>query len=64
MNSYTTTKIVALSVIATLVIAAIGGWISNIIKLAQSGFDPLTGMVVLRAIGVFIAPIGSILGFL
>ena len=41
-----------------------GGWIANIVKLIGSNFDPLTGMVIARAIGVFIAPLGAVLGFL
>ena len=41
-----------------------GGWIANIVKLIGSNFDPLTGMVIARAIGVFVAPLGAVLGFL
>ena len=40
------------------------GWIANIVKLVNSDFDPLTGMVVARIIGVFVAPLGAVLGFL
>ena len=49
-------------VIAALVGA--WGWISNIIKLASMDFGGVTGMLVLRAIGVFVAPLGAVLGFL
>lgn len=49
--------------IVMLVIAGIGGWVANIFKLAGSTFDPITGIVVLRAIGVFVAPLGSVLGY-
>lgn len=41
-----------------------GGWIANIVKLVGSNFDPLTGMVVARAIGIFVAPLGAVLGFM
>ena len=49
-----------------LIIALVGawGWISNIIKLASMDFGGVTGMLVLRAIGVFVAPLGAVLGFL
>lgn len=47
-----------------IVLLGIGGWVANVVKLVGSSFDPLTGMVVARAIGVFIAPLGSVLGFL
>jgi prepilin-type N-terminal cleavage/methylation domain-containing protein len=49
---------------ASLIMLGIGGWIANIVKLAGSSFDPLTGMVVLRSTGIFVAPLGSILGFI
>jgi hypothetical protein len=44
--------------------AAIGGWVANIVKLFGSDFDPLTGQIVLRVVGVFVAPLGSIMGYL
>ena len=49
-----------------LIVALVGawGWISNIIKLASMDFGVVTGMLVLRAIGVFVAPLGAVLGFL
>ena len=49
-----------------LIVALVGawGWISNIIKLASMDFGGVTGMLVLRAIGVFVAPLGAVLGFL
>ena len=44
-------------------LVGLGGWIANIVKLATAGLDPLTGMVVLRAVGIFLAPLGAVLGF-
>ncbi len=38
------------------------GWIWNIVKIA--GSDVITGMVVLRIVGIFVAPLGSVLGFI
>lgn len=43
---------------------SVGGWIANIVKLIGSNFDPLTGFVVARVVGVFVPPVGAILGFL
>lgn len=45
-----------------LIIVGLGGWIANIVKLADMAADPLTAMFVLRIIGIFVAPLGSILG--
>lgn len=50
--------------VVVLLIGGIGGWIANIVKLAGMGFDSFSGMLVLRAIGVFVAPLGSVLGFI
>lgn len=50
--------------LAVVGILVIGGWIANVVKLVGSNFDPITGIVVVRAIGVFLAPLGSVLGFI
>ena len=39
-----------------------GGWVANIVKLATE-HEP-TGEVVLRAVGIFVAPLGAVMGFL
>lgn len=51
--------------IVYLVIAfgAIWGWIWNIVKIIHSDFATITGMLVCRIIGVFVAPLGAVLGF-
>jgi prepilin-type N-terminal cleavage/methylation domain-containing protein len=40
------------------------GWVWNIVKIVQSGFDVITGLFIARCIGVFVAPLGAILGYL
>ncbi len=45
------------------VLAALGGWIANIVKLIGMNFDHISGMLVVRAIGVVLAPLGAVLGF-
>jgi hypothetical protein len=47
-----------------IVLALLGGWIANVVKLINMGFDQVTGMMVARSIGVFVAPLGGVLGFL
>ncbi len=42
----------------------IGGWILNIITIANSSFDSITGMLILRVAGIFLAPLGAILGWI
>ena len=59
-----TVIITALTVVAVMLV----GWILNIVKLlGMPGLDETagsTGMFILRIIGIFLAPLGSILGYL
>lgn len=43
-------------------VAGIIGWIANIVAIFGSSFEPITGELVLRIIGVFVAPLGAIMG--
>lgn len=45
-----------------LVLAGAVGWIMNIVAVAQSDF--VSGMVILRVVGIFMAPLGAVLGYL
>ena len=57
-------KIFPVLVIGLMVgVFAIYGWVENILKLVHMNFDPITGMGVLRAIGVVLAPLGVVLGY-
>lgn len=49
---------------AAFVLAAVGGWIANIAKLVSMFADPvLSPMLVIRCVGVFLVPLGAVLGF-
>lgn len=50
--------------IVLLWLAAIIGWIMNIIKLVWIASDPITGVFIFRIVGVVVAPLGAILGYL
>ena len=45
-----------------MIAAAIIGWVLNIVTIAHSTGE-ISGMLVLRVIGIFVAPLGSILGY-
>ena len=47
-----------------LAIVSLAGWIWNIVKLSDLGLDPLTGEVVIRVVGIFVAPLGAVMGYL
>ena len=39
------------------------GWVMNIIDLLGMSLDPLTPLAVLRVVGIFIPPLGAVLGY-
>ena len=49
-------------ILFAIICAAVFGWGWNIVRLAQS--ESLTGMSVLRTIGIFAFPLGCVLGFI
>jgi hypothetical protein len=44
-------------------LVGVGGWIANIVKLVGMNFDHITGLLIVRAVGIFVAPVGAVLGF-
>lgn len=49
-----------------IVVAILGfaGWAMNIMTIAGSSFNDLTGLLILRVVGIFIAPMGAVLGWI
>lgn len=61
------TEAISISVVIfyfAVIIAAIGGWIANVAKLFGAAADPITAMFIIRCLGVPVAPLGAILGYL
>lgn len=50
--------------VAIIVVGGFTGWVMNIIKLFGESFDPLTGWAIGRVVGVFVAPLGAVLGWM
>ena len=57
------TGALALFIIALWVLT-LGGWVANIVKLVGMDFGAITGLLIVRAIGIFIAPLGAVMGYL
>jgi hypothetical protein len=51
-------------VIILLAVLAGIGWIMNIVDITHEFVWPPTGMLVLRLVGIFVAPLGAVLGWL
>lgn len=47
-----------------LLIVGAYGWVWNVIKLVNSDFIITSGMSIGRVLGVFVLPLGSIIGFM
>ena len=62
MNSQRGFTIIEISIVLFVLIGG-AGWIWNIAKIVHSSFDVITGMFVARCIGVFVAPLGAVLGY-
>jgi hypothetical protein len=54
-----------LIVIVVALFGAAGyGWVMNLVAIAKANFSQVDGMIILRVVGIFIAPIGVVLGYL
>lgn len=45
-------------------LAAVGGWVANIVKLIGLLDGGFTAMFAARLVGIFAAPLGAVLGFI
>ena len=52
--------------VATVVIfgAGVVGWILNIMQIVQTVNVPVTGLFIAKCFGVFVAPLGAVLGLI
>lgn len=60
-NRYNTLGGVSALIVLSLIIAAIVGWVLNIVEIAHA--TVFSGFVIVRAIGVFIPVLGAVLGY-
>lgn len=51
------------AIVSAVVMLAIG-WFMNIGCIVSTMDGPVTGMFILRCIGIFVAPVGGVLGWL
>lgn len=63
-NSQRGSALLFSGIVVLLAIAGVGGWIANIVKLVGMSMDPITGMLIVRAVGIVLAPLGAVMGYL
>lgn len=61
VNGSTTFEGIVAVVLLLLLGAAVYGWIANIVTIAHA--VTFSGMIILRAVGIFCFPLGVILGY-
>ena len=62
-SGYTAVELIVGVFIFIIVPAAIWGWVLNIAKLVGMNLDPITGLLIVRAIGIFVPPVGAVVGY-
>jgi prepilin-type N-terminal cleavage/methylation domain-containing protein len=62
-KGFTLTELLVVVVWILIVFVSAWGWVWNIIKLADMD-SGVTGLFVLRIIGIFLAPLGVVVGFI
>lgn len=55
---------VYLAIIITSIGTIVLSWLANIITVFTTMGDPITGIFILRVVGIFVFPIGAIMGVL
>lgn len=46
-----------------VMLLGVGGWIANIVKIVSTMADPISGVFIVRIVGIFAFPLGALLGF-
>jgi competence protein ComGC len=59
-KGYTLVELILVPVYLVLII----GWVLNIVKVVHAIHNPLDGMEVLRMVGIVVAPLGGVLGWM
>lgn len=63
MSARENTAVIVVLLYIVLIIGSLIGWVLNVIDLLQTIGGGFTTLFVLRVVGVFVAPLGAILGW-
>ena len=50
-------------IVVIVLLIGIVGWIMNIVAIAHANINEISGLLILRIIGIFVAPLGAVLGY-
>ena len=62
-NGYTSVELVIAMFWLLVVPAGVFGWVWNIVKIIHTCCAVIDGMLIVRVIGIFVAPLGAIIGY-
>lgn len=63
MNSGAAAGITAIFLYLSLLIAGIYGWVVNLIAVIGADFGHVTGLLIVRCIGIVVGPLGALIGW-
>lgn len=63
-NGYVLSELLFVVVYTAFIFGCIIGWVMNIVKLVAIIGGDVTGMMILRAVGIIVAPLGVVLGYM
>lgn len=63
MNKFNKRYTIVELLIVIIFLIGSGGYIANIVKIINSDFAHLTGLLIIRVIGLFLVPLGAIVGY-
>ena len=64
MSRTTFASILPAILVLTLWAVGVYGWVMNIVQLVAIADSTITGMFILKAIGIIVAPLGAVLGLI
>lgn len=52
------------AIVAVITVGAVAGWVLNLMHVIQQVSEPVTLLLVIETIGLFLFPLGAILGWI
>lgn len=63
-RGYTSTELAGAIFLIVILAVSLTGWVMNITKIVETCCQVIDGLLVMRIIGIFIAPLGAVMGYL
>jgi len=47
-----------------IIVTMVVGWVMNLVQVVHMGTEAITGLFILKCVGVIVPPVGAVLGYL